>query len=175
MRTGADARSSGSAESRTIGVKAASRRSGQPKIEGGSRDARLRAAVILDVLAGLCSPAEAARAVGISLPRYYALESRLLGQLVSACEDQPRGKRVGPEKQIAELEREVERLRRECARKQALVRAVQRTMGITLPERRPLDKRKRPRRPTVRALKAAAVLRATSTSSGSEPSAGSVA
>lgn len=134
-------------------------RPGQPRIEGGSREARLRAAVILDVLAGLCSPAEAARAVGVSLPRYYTLESRLLGQLVSACEDQPRGKRAGPEKRIAELEREVERLRRECARKQALVRAVQRTMGINLPEKRPLDKRKRPRRPTIRALKAAAVLR----------------
>lgn len=139
-------------------------RPGQPRVPAeGSRQARQRAAVVLDVLAGVCTPAEAAQMASISLPRYYVLEARLLAALVNACEDQPRGHRPGPDQEIATLKREVDRLKQECARKQALVRAVQRTMGMSLPDPKPLSakqgRRRRRRRPVVRALRAAAQLR----------------
>lgn len=107
--------------------------------------------------------------LGTSITRYYVLEARLLAALVNACEDRPRGRARGPEQEIALLKREVERLKQECARKQSLVRAVQRTMGLTLPEVRPVDakgSRRRRRRPVVRALRAAAALRAAPTEGG---------
>lgn len=138
----------------------ARRRPGTPRVDGGSREARVRAAVILDVLAGVFTPADAAKALTISLPRYYALESRLLTALVESCEARPRGRTRSVDQEIALLTRELERLKQECARKQSLVRAVQRTIGVTLPERRPLAHGRRRRRPVVRALKAAAALRA---------------
>lgn len=122
----------------------------------------MRAAVILDVLAGVCTPAEAAQMASISLPRYYLLESRLLVALVNACEDRPRGHRPGPEQETAALKREVNRLKQDCARKQSLLRVVQRTMGLSLPEPKRLCAKRgqRRRRPVVRALRAAAQLRA---------------
>jgi hypothetical protein len=150
------------------------RRKNQPHIEHGSREARLRAAIILDVLAGVRTPSEAAQSLSVSLPRYYALETRLLEQLVAACENRPRGKQVGPEKRIADLEHEVQRLRRDCARKSALVRAVQRTMGVPLPDKRLPEKGRRKRRPVVRALKAAAVLRTVPEDNGPGTGAGSL-
>ncbi len=127
----------------------------------GSRDARRRVAAVLDVWTGLCTPLEAAQLLGVSLPRYYVFETRLLEQMIEACEDRPRGRQLGPEREIAVLKREVERLKQECARKQALVRVVQRTAGLPLPERRPVTAKgkKRPRRPTIRALAIASALR----------------
>jgi len=116
--------------------------------------------VILDVLAGVCTPTEAALALSMSVPRYYAFETKLLGALIGACENRPRGRGRSPEKELDLLRREVERLKQECSRKQALVRAVQRTIGVTLPERPALVRGRRRRRPVVRALKAAAALRA---------------
>jgi len=138
------------------------RRPGHPRVPTtGSREARQRAAVILDVLAGVCTPVGAAKMLGTSITRYYVLEARLLAALVTACEDRPRGRTRGPEQEIALLKREVERLKQECARKQSLVRAVQRTMGLTLPEAQPASAKggRRRRRPVVRALRAAAALR----------------
>jgi len=44
-----------------------------PQVDGGSSDARRTAAAILDVLGGVRTPSDAAVAVGVSLPRYYAL------------------------------------------------------------------------------------------------------
>ena len=146
-------------------TRAERRRPGHPRVPTtGSREARQRAAVILDVLAGVCTPVGAAQMLGTSITRYYVLEARLLAALVTACEDRPRGRTRGPEHEIATLRREVERLKQECARKQSLVRAVQRTMGLTLPETQPLNAtggRRRRRRPVVRALRAAAALRST--------------
>jgi hypothetical protein len=115
------------------------------------------------VLAGLQTPADAARQLGISLARYYQLEVRALDGLVGACEcRRGRGRRSGSE--LTQLRQECERLRRECARQQALVRAARRAVGLTEtstpqtapPEERP---RRRRRRPKVRALKVVAQLR----------------
>ncbi|MGO9199545.1 MAG: hypothetical protein ACLQM8_03265 [Limisphaerales bacterium] len=144
-----------------------------------SRNAQKIAAVILEVLAGVRTPTEAAAAVGLSVPRYYLWEQRALEGLVRACEPRPKGLVVSQRHQIAVLEKEVGRLRLDCARQQALVRASQRTIGLApsaQPAAKPADKRsgkapakaggalagkaKRKRRPVARALKAVAALQA---------------
>jgi hypothetical protein len=152
-----------------------------------SHDARRVATVILEVLAGVRTPTEAAAAVSLSVPRYYLWEQRALEGLVRACEPRPKGKAASERHQIAVLEKEVARLRQDCARQQALVRASQRTIGLaapgpsaTKPAAKPggkattgtgapacgsrsaagavAGKAKRKRRPVARALKAVAAL-----------------
>jgi len=137
---------------------------------GASEQARRQAAAILEVLAGVRRPSEAAQALGTSLPRYYQLEQRALVGLVSACEPAPRGPRQDQNRQLAKLERERQRLQRECDRQQALVRVAQRSLGLAPPAAKPpgkdptaaadgtAGKRRRNRRPAVRALKAARAL-----------------
>jgi hypothetical protein len=129
----------------------------------------------LEVLAGIRTPSEAAQALSVSVPRYYALEQRAVASLVAGCEPHLRGPAKSPQQRIAELEREVQRLRQQCDRQRALARAVQRTVGLSMPARSaatgkgkasrpspsPTGKERQTRRPTVRALKAAQTLRQT--------------
>ena len=126
--------------------------------EERSRQARQRAAAVLEVLAGARTPLEAATALGVSLGRYYLLEQQALAALVAGCEAQPRGRSPDAARQVAALEQECRRWQRECARQQALVRAAHRALGLTAPpparDKGPTGKRKR-RRPVVRALQAA--------------------
>lgn len=142
------------------------------RLQGGTGQANRIAVAILEVLAGLRTPAEAAQSLQISLPRYYVLETRALEGLVAACEPKPLGKQPTPQTRIAALEKELQQARHECARQQALVRAAQRTVGLTLPAARPGKQKAEPakgaakkggkrrrRRPTVRALRAAKTLR----------------
>jgi hypothetical protein len=129
------------------------------------------------VLAGVRTPTEAAVVLGLSLPRYYLWEQRALEGLVRACEPRPKGKAAHERHQVAALEKEVGRLRLDCARQQALVRASQRTIGLAgcgSPVGKPVakpagkaaatpagavaGKAKRKRRPVARALKAVAAL-----------------
>jgi hypothetical protein len=98
-----------------------------------SRNARLLAAAVLEVLAGERMPAEAATALGLSLPRYYQVEQQALRGLTAACEPRPPGRQVRPDREAAELRRENARLRRDVLRQQALVRAVQRSVGLPPP------------------------------------------
>lgn len=133
-------------------------------LKGGTADANRLAMAILEVLAGLRTPGEAAEALAISLPRYYQLETRALEALVSACEPKPKGKQPSLEGKIAALQREVERAQRACARQQALVRVAQRSVGLkvntsSVSKSDKPGKRQRKRRPTVRALKAVETLR----------------
>jgi hypothetical protein len=144
---------------RPLDQKPASRRSGHG-VEGGTSEANRMAVAILEVLAGGCSPAEAAGALGISLPRYYILETRALEGLVAACEPKPLGKQPSPETRIAALEKALRQARRDCARQEALVRVTRRSVGLRIPEPAPgkqgvkRDGRgRKKRRPTVRALK----------------------
>src|SRR5262245_19467419 len=78
-----------------------------------SREAKRLAAAILEVLAGTQTPAEAARALGVSVARYYQLEVRGLAGLVAACESH-RGRGRQPATEVVALRRECEKLRREC-------------------------------------------------------------
>jgi hypothetical protein len=121
------------------------------------RDAKRLAAVILEVLAGLRTPAQAAVASNVSVPRYYQLEARAMVALVAACEPQPKGRRRGPLQEVVALQKDNERLKREVGRQQALVRLAQRSIGITAPPPVPTSKARRQR--TARALVAARRLR----------------
>ena len=160
----------------------ARRNSCQPLHAGTSSPARRQAAVILEVLAGVRRPSDAAQALGISVPRYYQVERRALMGLVAACEPAPRGPRREHARRIAALEREKLRLQRECDRQQALVRAAQRSLGLAPPSAvRPpakdpegkkaggLAKRRRNRRPMIRALQAARSLQAEASAPVVEP------
>jgi hypothetical protein len=130
--------------------------------EGASSRARKQTAAILEVLAGVRTPTQAAEALGLSLVRYYVLEARAVQGILLACEPRPMGRQKTAESALASLRRECEQLRRECARQQALVRAAQRTIGLTPPAPPRPEKNGKPRRkrrPTARALRAAARLK----------------
>jgi len=128
--------------------------------EGASAEAKRLTAAILEVLAGLRTPGQAAEALGMALPRYYLLESRAVHAIVLACERRSAGHGPSPQSALASLQRECEQLRQEVTRQQTLVRAAQRTIGLAAPAQRPErdSKKRRRRRPAVRALKAVARL-----------------
>lgn len=96
----------------------------------GSSEAKRSAAVVLEVLSGVQGPRAGSDALGVSLGRYYALESRALGGLIAALEPRPKGRRRSPEQEVDRLGRERQRLERELVRAQALVRAAHRALGL---------------------------------------------
>jgi hypothetical protein len=123
-----------------------------------SREAQRLAAAILEVLAGVRTPGQAAEALGVSLPRYYHLEGRALRGLLASCEARPPGRLRSPDKELATLQRQHQHLQRELSRQQTLVRLAQRTVGLTpppVPAPAAKGSKKRRRRPVVRALAAA--------------------
>jgi hypothetical protein len=124
---------------------------------GWSREARTRAAVILETLSGLRATPEAAEALGVSPMRYYTLEQSALAGLIAACEPRARGARASQDRELSELRRELNRQRRESERYKAMHRVLQKTAGIPdLSTSRGKDKMKggKRRRPIVRALRA---------------------
>jgi hypothetical protein len=155
----------------------------QPKRPGGthlgqgrSAAARKQAAAILEVLAGTRTPLQAAGDLGVSLARYYQLEQRGLEGLLAACEPRCQGRGRRPVDEAVRLRRENERLQREVGRQQALVRLVQRSVGLPPPPaavKQPGHKR-RARRPVARALAVARRLQeessvGTAAAAGAEP------
>jgi hypothetical protein len=148
----------------------------------GERTSCQLAACVLEVLAGLRTPAEAAQELGVSLPRYYQLEQRALQGLVAGCTPARRGRAVSPESENARLRRDNERLTRECQRQQALVRLARQAAGLANPASKPGKESvaagpKRRVRRTVRGQEAARRLRqqaeaVTAGSGGEEPAAG---
>jgi hypothetical protein len=126
-------------------------------------EAQRLAAAVLDVLAGVRTPRQAAEALGVSLPRYFQVETRAVQALVAGCAPRPRGPGRNPDKELATLRRQCQRLERQLSRQQTLVRLAQRTIGLTPPKASPppaaQGKRARRRRqPVVRALRAAELL-----------------
>src|SRR5262245_55650288 len=97
------------------------RRSG-PAVPASSAEAARVAACVLEVLAGLRSVREAATELGVSAARYYQLETRALAGLVHGCEPVKRGRAASAGHDLNRLQKENERLARECQRQQALVR-----------------------------------------------------
>jgi len=144
------------------------KRPGAPKLatDGVSAEARRQAAAVLEVLAGVRTPAEVAQQLAMSLTRYYIIESRALHGLLAACEARPRGKVRSPASELAAVRRDCEQLRRQVARQQALLRVTERAMGLAGPPATSSKaddkstKKRRPRKPKARALQAAAVLQA---------------
>jgi hypothetical protein len=139
-----------------------------------SREAIRIVAVILQVLGGALAPAEAAALLEVSLPRYYALETRALQGMARGCEPRGAERRRSPERELAELRQEKERLERECRRQQALARAAQRSAGLLgagLAERTKTDAKgkKRKRRVMPRGLRVARHLQERLAESGDPP------
>ena len=137
-----------------------------------SADARRTAAAILEVWAGVRTPQQAASALGLSLPRYYQIEQRGVTAIVASCEPRPRGPGPNLQRQIRALERQLATSRRDAARLQSLLRTSQRTLGLTPPPApAPTDKggKRRPKKPTARALKYAAALTKNSSSPETSP------
>jgi len=148
-------------------VRSSRGRPGFQKLRSGERtlESKRLAAAILEVLAGARTPTEVAQVLGISVPRYYALEERALEGLLAACQRRPKGRGKTPERELLKLKKEIGRLERENARSQALLRAARRAVGLPAPERaKPRQAgKKRPRRSRVaRALRAAEALRSVS-------------
>jgi hypothetical protein len=129
---------------------------------------------VLEVLAGARTPAEAAAALGMSVPGYYLLERQALHGMLLACEPRTTGRGPTAASALAALRRECEQLRRECGRQQALVRAAQRTIGLSAPSAVKPERngKKRRRRPTARALRAAARLQTEEATLPPAPAAG---
>jgi hypothetical protein len=123
-------------------------------------ETRRLAAAVLEVLAGARTPTEAAQALGVSVPRYYQVETRALHSLLDGCASKPRGPGRRIDKELTVLRRDQQRLQQEVIRLQSLLRAAQRTVGLTPPAAAPTKKNgKKPRRQrTARALSVAARL-----------------
>jgi hypothetical protein len=140
-------------------------------------EAQRLAATILEVLAGVRSPPDAAQALSVTLPRYYQLEARALEGLVGALGPRPKGKQPSLENRLKLLEKQLESAHRQCARHAALVRVTQRTFGLTVatPSKSSIAERDRTgrkkRKPVVRALKAARALQAQAAAAVPEESA----
>lgn len=143
----------------------------QSRAIDGSKEAKRRASIVLEVLGGLRTTTEACEAIGVTLAHYYNLENKAIEGLVAAMERSTlkggeRGPR--PETQIARLTEERDRLQRELQRTQALVRVAQRAVGVpsATKQRKEHDAKrkaagkKRGRKPQVRARRAIARLRA---------------
>jgi hypothetical protein len=132
--------------------------------QDAGREAQRLAAAILEVLAGERTPRQAAEALGVSLPRYFQVETRALQALVAACAARPRGPGRSAERELRSLRRQHEQLQRQLSRQQTLVRLAQRSLGLTPPKAAApppggKDKnQKRRRKPVVRALRAAEAL-----------------
>ena len=136
------------------------------ELSSSSPEARKRAVAILEVMGGLSSPTTAAQAVGMSLPRYYALEKRALEGMVMACAPSLRkGNQVSPTREMEKLRERVKFLEREVARNLAMFRAAQRAVGLTIQTTRngknaeKTSNRKNRRKPVIRALTVAESLR----------------
>lgn len=128
-----------------------------------SPEAHKVGAAILEVLAGARTTGAAAEALGCTVSRYYQLEARAFQGFLAGCEPVRPGREKSPRLEIDELKRKSQRLERECARLQGLVRVLQRSCSLPpAPSPKKSDK-KRSRRPSVRALVAASLLKTDST------------
>ncbi|MHC4410810.1 MAG: hypothetical protein ACYS0F_17615 [Planctomycetota bacterium] len=96
----------------------------------GSKRARQVAVAILETLAGELGTTEAATQLGVSLSRYYQLETRALAGLLAAVEPRSRGPQKTPERENQALQAENKQLQKELRRHQALLRAAHRSVGL---------------------------------------------
>ncbi|HEY2588969.1 MAG TPA: hypothetical protein VGI81_24710 [Tepidisphaeraceae bacterium] len=139
-----------------------------------SGESRKHAACVLEVLAGLRSPEQAAEALGLSLQTYYNLESRALRGLIHGCTPTPPGRTLMLLKQVRSLEIKSATLEKQLGRYQALLRNAQRAAGLSPPTPAAAGKSsggRRRRPPAVRALRAVEALQRERPPAGQEPAA----
>src|SRR5262249_9781809 len=96
---------------------------------------------------------------GVSVPRYYAAETRALQGLLASCEPAPRGRQSTGLTELHKVRRECQRLQRQCARQQALLRVQQRALGLagaapsaSTDKKKGGKKRRRPKTRTLRLI-----------------------
>jgi len=135
-------------------------------------EAKRLCATILEVLGGLRTPTDAAGALKVSVPRYYALEARALGGLLRACQRRAKGRKRTAEGELARSKGDLERLTQERDRLQAILRVSQRAMGLAAPAKPERTGKRRKRRPQVRALRASKSLKGDRGENPLEPAAG---
>lgn len=131
------------------------------ELEQLSPDSRRQAACVLEVLAGLRSPEQAAEALSVSLPTYYNLETRALRGLIHGCSPSPPGRTMCLLRQIRLLEEKSIAMEQQVSRYQALLRNARRSAGLLPPvqsKSKPGAKR-RSKKPAIRALRAIETLR----------------
>jgi hypothetical protein len=131
------------------------------KLGAITAEVRRQASAVLEVLAGVRTPTDAAKDLSLSLPAYYKLESRAIRGLVASCRPPGRGPRPSPELEATRMRRQCQRLQQDLQRYQALARSVQRAAGLPSPSATPPRdaKGRRKRKPAVRELKALAALK----------------
>jgi len=141
-------------------------------VERVSLESRKQASCVLEVLAGVRTPEQAASALEISVPTYYHLEMRALRGLVHGCTPEPPGRKQALLRQVREAEARCAEVERQVQRYRALLRSAQRAAGVLAEVvDEPKAKRRvgtaadssatrsrRPRKPRVRALRAIAAL-----------------
>jgi hypothetical protein len=101
-----------------------------PSTLRGSKRARQITVAVLEALAGEVGTTQAAEKLGISLSRYYQLESRALAGMMEAVEPRGRGPQKTPEREIRALRAEKRTLEKELRRQQSLLRAAHRSVGL---------------------------------------------
>jgi hypothetical protein len=147
------------------------------RAEEASEAARRTASGILQVMSGLRTPAEVCAQLGVSVNRYYQLETRGLEGLLASLEPRARGPGRRPDVEIERLRREKAKAEREAARYLALLRASQKALGTAPPASAAKAKaapgrRRRGRRDRAKALIAALVRPAAPATAGPPPTAG---
>lgn len=105
------------------------KRSGAATLSGSKR-AKQIAVAVLETLSGELGTTEAAAKLGVSLSRYYQLETKALQGLLEAVEPKAKGPQQTPEKEVKALLAEKKQLEKELRRHQALLRAAQRSVGL---------------------------------------------
>ena len=117
-----------------------------PSTLRGSKAAKQTTMAILEALSGVLSTTEASERLGVSLSRYYQLETRALQGMMSAVEPRPRGRQKTPATEIRALKAEKQELERELRRHQSLLRQASRSVGLKAKPRGAGGKKRRVRK-----------------------------
>lgn len=147
-----------------------------PNAVTGSPYAKKLASILLEAFSGVIGPQDASEAMGLTLPRYYQLETRALQALIESMEPRQRGPQPNPSRELERLETENTRLRKELRRYQTLHRAAQGALGFTSTATEPgaesrssKKKATRKRRKRSRGERVASALRASSGADDASP------
>jgi len=121
---------------------------------------RKQAAAVLEVLAGLRTPQQAAQALSLSLPTYFNLETRALRGLVFACCASPPGRQPTLIPQLRQAQAKAADLQRQVGRYQALLRTARQGVGLAPAAETPRGPgaKRKVKKPSVRALRAVKAL-----------------
>ena len=131
-----------------------------PSTLGGSKRARQITVAVLEALSGEVGTSEAAEKLGVSLSRYYQLETRALQGMLTAMEPKKRGKQKTPEREIRALKAEKREVEQELRRHQSLLRAANRSLGLAGKGRRKASSKGRATKRGVRGKTVLQTLRA---------------